>query len=223
MSTHGIPKQIVTDSGSEFTSSIFEDFCKQYNIDHHTTSKQNSTSNSPVERVHSTLTEIYRIIYHLHKNKDHEDILNEVILTYNNAIHSATELTPFEVFYGRTYKFTNTVQHRTVHEYLEKLNEFQNELFPQIKSMLDNKVYKTLNKLNEKRDNPEQFDVNTTIFQKENRRSKLARKFTKQKVKKDGLVTLITQNNTKLHKSKIKKKRKFQVSTGNDRTEDGNT
>lgn len=66
------------------------------------TSFQQSSSISTVERLHSTLTEIYRIIFAKRKegklNLDHEEILSETVVTYNNATHSSTNLTPFELF-----------------------------------------------------------------------------------------------------------------------------
>lgn len=94
ISLHGIPKTLVADQGVEFTANLFKDFCSQYDIQLHLTSFAQSTSNAPVERSHSTLTEIYRIIYNKVTNKDHDDILNEAVITYNNAIHSATTRVP---------------------------------------------------------------------------------------------------------------------------------
>jgi len=53
-----------------------------------------------VERLHSSLTEIYRIILEKRKTEklscDHEDIFFETLTTYNNSIHSTTKYTPFE-------------------------------------------------------------------------------------------------------------------------------
>jgi len=66
----------------------------------HVTSFQQSSSNAPVERLHSSLTEIYRIILEKRKTEklscDHEDIFFETLTTYNNSIHSTTKYTPFE-------------------------------------------------------------------------------------------------------------------------------
>lgn len=210
ISLHGIPKQIVSDQGSEFTSSIFCDFCKQYDIDHHITSFQQSSSNAPVERFHSTLTEIYRIVREKQKGIDHDDILNESITTYNNAIHSSTEHTPFELFYGRTHVFNKTIKYDNIHEYLRKLNAFQESLYPTIKKRLEEKVKKNIEKLNINRETPQQLKENDIIYRKEFRRNKLTPRFTKHKIKENNKVSIITHKLKKLHKSKIKKKRKFQ-------------
>ena len=174
--------------------------------------------------MHSTLTEIYRIIFDKNKTRNHEDILHETLITYNNAIHSQTKLTPFELFYGRTYKFKN-ISYNNVHHYLEKLNEFQEHLYSSVKEQVGKRVTKNIGKLNQNRENPKSVKEGTVIFRKENRRNKLTPRFSYQTVKKNNRVTLITLKNKKLHKSKIKRKRKFQVSSGNinNRPEDRNT
>lgn len=222
MSLHGIPKKLVADSGTEFTSTIFRDFCKQYNVNLHHTSIQQSSSNSPVERLHSTLTEIYRIIHDKLKDRDHDEILSETVLTYNNAIHSSTKLTPFEVFYGRTYKFDKQ-EFNNAHEYLSKLNEFRKELYPSIKAYVETMNRRNIDRLNENRNAPQAYNVGTDIYRKENRRNKLTPRFSKHKVKINKNVTLVTNKNQKFHKSKVKKKRKFQTDIADPGTGDGDS
>jgi len=124
----GIPAKLIFDQGAEFSGKIFIDFPKQYDIITHVTSFQQSTSNSPVKRLHSSLTKIYGIIFENRKaNKlelDHEEVLFETQTTYNNAIHSATKYTTFELFSGRTHVFNKTIDYNTEHDYLQRLNEF---------------------------------------------------------------------------------------------------
>lgn len=59
ISHHGIPKKMVVDQGSEMTANIFKDFCSQWKIHLHFALFQQTSSNSYVERLHSTLTEVY--------------------------------------------------------------------------------------------------------------------------------------------------------------------
>jgi len=109
---------IILDHGADFSGAVFKDFLAQYEIEQHVTSFQQSSSNSTVERLHSTLTEIYRIILSERKElkltSGHDEILFETIITYNNAIRSSTNLTPFKLFSIRTHIFktnstTNTI------------------------------------------------------------------------------------------------------------------
>lgn len=212
LSIHGIPKQIVCDQGAEFTANIFQDFCKQYNISLHITSFQQSTSNAPVERLHSTITEIYRIVQQKFKKAnvevDHDDILSEILITYNNSIHSATKLTPYELFYGRTHVFNRNIKYTSQHEYLEKLKIFQNELYALIKNKLETETQSRIDKLNLNRENPDTLEKDEEVYRKECRRNKLTPRFSKHRVKSNRKVTIITYTNKKIHKSKIKRRKK---------------
>lgn len=56
----------------------------------------------------------------------------KLLLLTMTTIHSATKFTPYELFYGRTYKFNKVNIQNNKHDYLEKLNSFQSELFPAV-------------------------------------------------------------------------------------------
>lgn len=154
----GIPKKIICDQGAEFQSNLFKSFCSQYNIDLPTTSFQQSSSNAPVERLHFTLTEIYRIIVdRMFKERlecNPEEILSEILITYNNAVHSATKLTPLELFSGRTHLFNKNITFDNYHDYLTKLNTFRKDLYPKIKKQADQGKITKIQKLNEDRHEP---------------------------------------------------------------------
>lgn len=61
--------------------------------------------------------------------------------------------------------------------------------------------------LNQNREKPESLLENDNIYRKECRRNKITR-FSKRIVKQNNGVTLLTLDNQKLHKSKIKRKHK---------------
>jgi len=189
ISTFGIPKKLICGQGSEFANKLFKNFCAQYNIILHFTSFQQSSSNSPVERLHSSLTEIYRIILNKRKTEklscDHEDIFFETLTTYNNSIHSTTKYTPFEIFHGKPHLLTQGINPNNEHDYLQKLNEFRNTIYPDIKENMENKMKDTIAKSNEDRNPPIALEVGKTVFRKENRRNKLTPRFKKHTVKGD--------------------------------------
>lgn len=56
----------------------------------------------------------------------------KLLLLTMTTIHSATKFTPYELFYGRTYKFNKINIQNNEDDYLEKLNSFQSELFPAV-------------------------------------------------------------------------------------------
>lgn len=145
-----------------------------------------SSSNSPVERLHSTLTEIYRIILDTRKQqnlpKEHDEILTETLITYNNSIHSATKHTPYELFSGRTHIFNQNIEFNNEHDYLEKLNTFREKLYPTIKNKLTNDAKERTERLNKNRVEPNTLEPNDTILRKENRRNKTTPKFSMHRV-----------------------------------------
>lgn len=212
ISSFGIPKMVVCDQGSEFVANIFKDFCRQFQIELHFTSFQQTSSNSPVERLHSTLTEIYRLILSKRKEKgfstEHEEILSETLITYNNAIHSTTKHTPYELFFGRPYKFMKTLNFSNEHDYLTKLNTFLDELYPEIQKHVRDTTKTRIENLNDSREDPEDVTDGQIVFRKESRRNKLTPRYSKQTVEKDGKFTILTKGQKKLHKCRLRKQHK---------------
>lgn len=82
--TYGKPGKVVVDSAQEFNAIILKDFLKSLDCELHTTSLHSSNSNSPVERLHSTLIELYRITKKENKTLENEEIIKEILITYNN-------------------------------------------------------------------------------------------------------------------------------------------
>lgn len=99
-SLFGKPKLIITDQERAITTIEIKEFLTSNNIQIHFTSVNSSTSNSPVERFHSTLAEHLRIIINTEKIK-FSDALCKALFAYNNSINSITKYTPFELFFGR--------------------------------------------------------------------------------------------------------------------------
>ncbi|KZR95860.1 Uncharacterized protein APZ42_010132, partial [Daphnia magna] len=57
---HGMPKAIVSDRGTNFTSKLFRYFCKKLKIDQRLTTAYNPASNGETERFNRTLTSMLR-------------------------------------------------------------------------------------------------------------------------------------------------------------------
>ena len=122
-SHHGIPKKVVSDNGSEFVCTLFREFLELYDIEFHNICAKTSTGNSPVERFHSTLTELIRIIKAQKKDTTIEEVVDDAVLTYNSSIHSTTKLSPFELLSGHIHTrqpFPSKPNFSTSQEYLEQ-------------------------------------------------------------------------------------------------------
>lgn len=101
-SYYGIPKRISSDPGSEFNNELMKELMKLYKIDLHIGTPNNPNSMGIVERFHSTIIEIYRLAKYEKRCTDAASVMTYAIMAYNHTIHSATDLTPFEVTFGHT-------------------------------------------------------------------------------------------------------------------------
>lgn len=200
-SLHGIPNKLISDNEVSFTSRLIKQFLNKYNIQFHTTTPYNSTGNSPVERLHSTLIELSSVIVLKNPEYPLEQVMNQAILSYNNSIHSSTKLKPFDLLRGhisgRTLNFENEMEYLAQHR--ENYDQLCNDIYEQSLR----KKTTLINKLNSKRKpvlaiKPDQF-----VYVKKKRRGKIKPDYRKLKVLEDKNITINTQEG-KVHKSKIK-------------------
>ena len=98
---HGIPKSIITDNGKEFKNTVIKDLMTLHKINIHFVTPHHPESNSPVERLHSTLIEhIHLLNTQGYKSEPIKYKMIYAILAYNNSIHSATKFKPIDLISG---------------------------------------------------------------------------------------------------------------------------
>lgn len=217
-SSYGLPKLIVTDSETSFRSISLRQYLEEANINFHYTSIRSSNSNSPVERFHSTLLETYRIIRMEFPGDTHKLLLSKSITTYNNAIHSVTKYTPFELFFGRKYD-ANFERNR------ESLETHRQKLYDEVNGRVLEAKTKLIEKLNKGREEAIQFEPNDEVFEIALRlNNKLTPKFKATKVKTNLDKNFIDIKDRKIHKQKIKRPLKLQIrNNSNIHPDDRNT
>lgn len=98
----GKPGLLISDQESAITTTEMKTYFSENNIELHLASVENSNSNSPVERFHSTLLEHLSILIN-HEGLSVETAVNRALCAYNNTINSMTKFTPFELFFGRKH------------------------------------------------------------------------------------------------------------------------
>ena len=95
----GIPHELLTDQGSNFTSGLMKELLRMLGIKHLKTSPYHPQSDGMVERFNGTLKTMLR------KNcddpKDWDKMLPFLLFAYREAPHSTTGFSPFELLYGR--------------------------------------------------------------------------------------------------------------------------
>ncbi|XP_020963343.1 uncharacterized protein LOC110264980 [Arachis ipaensis] len=96
---YGIPREIISDNGRQFTDHKLATFLTNFNIKHHFSSVQHPQTNGQVESAN-------RIILHGLKKKldeakgERAGLIPEILWSYNTSIQSATGETPFKLVYG---------------------------------------------------------------------------------------------------------------------------
>ena len=97
---HGLPKDIITDRGSQFTSALWQELMDLLCIksviattDHHETVGQ-------VERCNSFISQYLRCYSKAYYHDDWIDWLYLAEFSYNNAVNESTKETPFFINYG---------------------------------------------------------------------------------------------------------------------------
>ena len=98
-STYGIPKEILTDQGSVFTSKLTRHLCKTLKVDKVQTSPYHPQSDGALERWHACLKSMLRKAGG--NLKDWDCTLKYLLLAYRDSPHSVTGFSPFTLMFGR--------------------------------------------------------------------------------------------------------------------------
>jgi hypothetical protein len=96
----GVPREIVTDQGAQFTSNLVKDIVEKYKIRHHKSTPYHPQANGQVESTNKVLEAIMTKTIQLHR-KDWEDRLPEALWAYQTSWKNTTGFTPYELVYGK--------------------------------------------------------------------------------------------------------------------------
>lgn len=96
----GLPKTIITDRGSCFTSTAFETFCTGRAIRHVLNSTRHPQANGQVERVNRTVLPVITTSMQDPDQRDWDEGLKRAECSLNNAVSKTTGKTPFEMLHG---------------------------------------------------------------------------------------------------------------------------
>jgi len=168
-SHHNIPKRIVADAGKEFQNKTLIEFCKLNKIDLHFTTVNSPSSNSPIERFHSTILEKLRILKLKNQNELPANLMISATLIYNQSIHSSTGYSPFHLLYGPYDRLIEFDIDMTIYEqYNEKRKQEILPFYDQIHLKNELEARKILEKRNETRNDPPNLEQ-TEVYVERNR------------------------------------------------------
>lgn len=99
LSVHGKPQTIITDRGTQFTSSEWKDYMTKTKIKHSLTTPYHPQSNGIDERLNGTLMRILRAyVDEYHENWDEH--LKWSLYVYNTTVHESTGYSPYQILHG---------------------------------------------------------------------------------------------------------------------------
>lgn len=96
---HGPPKILISDRGTPFLSSSFQDLLRTFGIEHRCSTAYHPQTNGLCEKWNGVLLGIMR--KYVKNHKQWSQYLSSAVWAYNISVHSITGVTPFSLFYGR--------------------------------------------------------------------------------------------------------------------------
>ena len=130
---HGVPRQILSDRGSQFTGYIFRILCNLFGIKKQFTTAYHPQTNGMIERFHRFLKERLRCIafdneLDFMKGDDWDIFLPEIEFAYNNTKNEMTGTAPYEVIYGHILRTpSDTILKQNVQRVVEDTVDIINE------------------------------------------------------------------------------------------------
>lgn len=213
---YGIPRKITSDNSRTFKNENLQNLCSLHKIEMHYCTPRNPNSNSPIERLHSTLQETIITLKNKDKNANITQLMNYAILSYNNSTHSALKYTPFQIIKGKL-DFRNPIElseEQIITNYMQEHSENIRTINKQIYDSLTLQQKNILDKRNETRQENIQIDPEKPLYEKRfSQDIKTKNKY--EQVKKPLIIheNVVTQKNRKIHKRNLKPQRFF-VSDG---------
>ena len=96
----GFPRELQCDQGTNFTSHLFQNTLKQFNINGVYASAYHPQTNGALERIHQTIKSLLRK-YINETNKDWDDGMDLLMYILRSVPNESTGIAPFELMFGR--------------------------------------------------------------------------------------------------------------------------
>lgn len=106
---YGIPRETVTDQGTEFVSQIFQEACKILNIKSLNSCAHHHETLGSIENSHKHLGAYLRMQISEHKNS-WSSWLPFWCFFYNTTVHTETKYTPYELVFGKLARLPSNIE-----------------------------------------------------------------------------------------------------------------
>ena len=121
--THGLPELLVTDNGSVFTSSEFEEFLQRHGIRHVTSSPYHPATNGLAERAVQTFKTAMKKL----TSGSIQSRLQRFLSRYRITPHTTTGRSPVELLMGRQLRSTLDLVHPDLNSTVRRKQERQKQ------------------------------------------------------------------------------------------------
>eukprot|EP00833_Pecoramyces_ruminatium_P006384 jgi/Orpsp1_1/1180416/evm.model.c7180000073352.1 len=160
---HGLPDEIISDRGTQFTSNFWKSVCKTFDITLKFSSSYHHQTNGLTERVNSVIEQYLRC-YSNYKGSDWYKFLHFAEFSYNNAVQESTKVSPFFANYGYNPKHSPVLPS---HSNIPRADEFTTDFKEIIKTLKEN-LKKSIEKqekfANKHRIEAPEFKVNDKVW-----------------------------------------------------------
>lgn len=188
------PRMIVTDNERGFVSPMVANYIRALGIRLYQTPVQRSEVNGQVERLHSTILEIYRCLKRELSIRDPKELLYIAVDRYNNTIHSVTKQKPNDIFFNRTQRIN-----------YQELTNFKARVFSEVREHIKKNQEMRNLRINKKRKKGKRYEQGDILYVKSKQiKGKEKPLYTKKIVGKDNRVTIQTTEGKRIHKTHIK-------------------
>ena len=96
----GVPREIVTDQGAQFTSKLVQEIVAKYKIKNRKSTPYHPQANGQVESTNKTLEGIITKTVQMHR-KDWSAKLTEALWAYRITWKNSTGFSPYQLVYGK--------------------------------------------------------------------------------------------------------------------------
>lgn len=104
----GVPREFLTDRGTQFTSELMAEVCRLLSVKQLTTSPYHPQCNGLVERFNGTLKSMLKKLTS-EREKDWDRYINAALFAYREAPQESLGFSPFELLYGRSVRGPLTI------------------------------------------------------------------------------------------------------------------
>ena len=134
---YGVPREIVTDQGTQFTSKLVKDITKKYQIKHKRSTPYHPQANGQVESTNKTLEAINTKTVAMNR-KNWEEKLKDALWAYRITWKDNIGFTPYQLVYGKEVLLPIKFQIHTFKMAVDlgiDLNEAQQERIQQLNQL----------------------------------------------------------------------------------------